>query len=77
VGRRFEKRPPARCTSRTGLGSSTPDRRIWDDAGQNGFTIIAADTDFMTLVNTLGPPSKVIVLENGHYPMGAVVARPG
>jgi predicted nuclease of predicted toxin-antitoxin system len=50
-----------------GLGS-TPDRRIWDYAGQNGFAIITADADFVALANALGPPPKVIVLENCDYP---------
>jgi predicted nuclease of predicted toxin-antitoxin system len=51
----------------TGL-SSASDRRIWDFAGQNGFAIITADADFIAIANTLGPPPKVIVLENCNYP---------
>jgi predicted nuclease of predicted toxin-antitoxin system len=58
-------------------GQQHTDRRISDHAGQNGFTIITADTDFIAPANTLGPPPKLIVLENCHYPMGTVVARPG
>lgn len=50
-----------------GLGNA-PDRHIWNYAGQNGFTILTADTDFVTFANTLGPPPKVILLENCDYP---------
>jgi predicted nuclease of predicted toxin-antitoxin system len=51
----------------TNLGRGAPDRRIWDYAGQNGFAIVTADTDFITLATTAGPPPKVIVLENCDY----------
>ena len=51
-----------------GLGRATPDRKVWDYAVQNGFTILTADTDFITLTNTLGPPPKVILLEHCDYP---------
>jgi predicted nuclease of predicted toxin-antitoxin system len=54
--------------TRVGLSSGTPDRRIWEYAGQNGFAIVTADTDFVTLANTLGPPPKVLLLENCDYP---------
>src|SRR5260370_40113923 len=51
-----------------GLSSSTPGRKIWDYALQNGFAILTADTDFITLANTLGAPPKIILLENCDYP---------
>jgi len=54
--------------TQVGLSSSTPDRKIWDYALQNGFAILTADTDFITLANTLGAPPKIILLENCDYP---------
>jgi predicted nuclease of predicted toxin-antitoxin system len=57
-----------------GLSGGTPDRRIWDYAAQNGFAIITADTDFIALANTLGPPPKVLLLENCNYPT-SIAAR--
>ncbi len=50
------------------LSSGTPDQKIWAYAQQKGFAILTADTDFVTLANTLGPPPKVILLENCDYP---------
>jgi len=49
-------------------------RRIWDYAAQNGFAIVTADKDFSALAQTLGPPPKVIFLENCDYPT-ATAAR--
>ena len=54
--------------TQAGLSSGAPDREIWDYAKRNGFAIITADTDFVTMANTLGPPPKVIILENCDYP---------
>jgi predicted nuclease of predicted toxin-antitoxin system len=54
--------------TQVGLSSGTPDRRIWDYAQQNGFAILTADTDFVTLANTLGSPPKIILLEHCDYP---------
>jgi len=51
-----------------GLISGTSDRAIWDYGKANGLAILTADTDFVTLANTLGPPPKVILLENCDYP---------
>jgi predicted nuclease of predicted toxin-antitoxin system len=51
-----------------GLSTGTPDKQVWDYAGKNGFAILTADTDFVTLANTLGPPPKVILLEHCDYP---------
>ena len=44
------------------------DRDIWDYAKRNGFAIITADRDFLTLANTLDQPPRVIFLENCDYP---------
>jgi predicted nuclease of predicted toxin-antitoxin system len=54
--------------SQVGLASGTTDRQIWDFAKENGFAIITADTDFVTMANAEGPPPKVILLENCDYP---------
>lgn len=51
-----------------GLSRATPDRKVWDYALQNGFVILTADTDFINMVNTLGPPPRVILLEHCDYP---------
>jgi predicted nuclease of predicted toxin-antitoxin system len=60
--------PDSVHVSQTGLATGTTDREIWDFAKQNGFAIITADTDFVTLANNYGPPPKVILLENCDYP---------
>lgn len=54
--------------TQAGLSRATPDRKIWDYALTNGFIILTADTDFISLANALGPPLKVILLENCDYP---------
>ncbi len=54
--------------TRSGLARGASDRAIWEYAGQNGFAIVTADTDFVILANTLGHPPKVIHLENCDYP---------
>jgi predicted nuclease of predicted toxin-antitoxin system len=66
--------PASVHVSQVGLVSGTPDLQIWEYAKQRGFAIITADTDFVTLANTLGPPPKVILLENCDYPT-SVAAR--
>ncbi len=60
--------PESLHVTQVGLSSGTPDRKIWDYARQNGFAILTADTDFVTLANRLGSPPKVILLENCDYP---------
>jgi predicted nuclease of predicted toxin-antitoxin system len=47
----------------TGLAQFTPDVVIWDHAGQNGFTIVTADADFVQTVQERGAPPKVIRIE--------------
>lgn len=54
--------------TQAGLSRATPDRKIWDYALHNGFIILTADTDFISLANALGPPPKVILLDNCDYP---------
>jgi len=60
--------PNSAHVTEVGLSRATLDRQIWDYAGQNGFTIVTADNDFLVLASTLGPPPKVVVLENCDYP---------
>ena len=62
--------PGSLHVTQVGLSSGTPDRKIWEYAQQNGFAILTADTDFVTLANTLGAPPKVILLESCDYPTG-------
>ena len=38
------------------------DRQIFDFAGKNQFTIVSKDKDFYHILNTLGPPPKVVFL---------------
>jgi predicted nuclease of predicted toxin-antitoxin system len=54
--------------TQAGLSRATPDRKIWDYALHNGFVILTADTDFITLADAFGPTPKVILLENCDYP---------
>jgi predicted nuclease of predicted toxin-antitoxin system len=65
--------PDSAHVSQVGLTNGTTDRQIWDYAKQNGFAIITADTDFVTMANTYGPPPKVILLENCDYPTSTAV----
>ena len=65
--------PDSAHISQEGLISGSADRQIWDYAKQNGFAIVTADTDFVTMANTYGPPPKVILLENCDYPTGVAV----
>jgi predicted nuclease of predicted toxin-antitoxin system len=65
--------PDSAHISRVGLTSGATDRQIWDYAKQNDFAIITADTDFVTMANTYGPPPKVILLENCDYPTSIAV----
>ncbi len=45
--------PGSAHVTQVGLSSGTPDREIWDYAKRNGFAIITADTDFVTMANAL------------------------
>lgn len=60
--------------TQVGLSSGTPDRQIWDYASQHGFATITADHDFLDLAGAVGPPPKIILLENCDYPT-SVAAR--
>jgi predicted nuclease of predicted toxin-antitoxin system len=65
--------PGSAHVSHVGLTSGTPDQQIWNYAKHNGFAIITADTDFVTMANTQGPPPKVILLEHCDYPTSFAV----
>ncbi len=65
--------PGSAHVSQVGLTSDTTDHQIWDYAKQHGFAIITADTDFVTMANSYGPPPKVILLENCDYPTSTAV----
>ena len=65
--------PDSVHVSQVGLTNGTTDGQIWDYAKQHGFAIITADTDFVTMANTCGPPPKVILLENCDYPSSTAV----
>ncbi len=66
--------PGSAHVARVGMSSGTSDRQVWDYAEQNGFVIITADNDFLSLADTLGHPPKVILLDNCDYPTN-VAAR--
>jgi predicted nuclease of predicted toxin-antitoxin system len=50
----------------------TSDERIWTYAAANGFAIVTTDSDFIRLSETLGPPPRVIRLENCNYKTAVV-----
>jgi predicted nuclease of predicted toxin-antitoxin system len=51
----------------TGLARFTSDETIWEYAGEHGFTIVTADSDFIDLASSRGAPPKVVHLENCNY----------
>jgi predicted nuclease of predicted toxin-antitoxin system len=66
--------PGSAHITHVGISSGASDRQVWDYAGQNGFVIITADNDFLSLADRLGHPPKVILLDNCDYPTN-VAAR--
>jgi len=48
-----------------GLSDCT-DRKIWQFAKQNGFTIVTFDTDFADLSSLMGFPPKIVLLRTGN-----------
>jgi len=56
----------------TDLDRFTSDERIWTYEGANGFAIVTADSDFVHLSRTIGPPPRVIWLENCNYKTAVV-----
>lgn len=51
----------------TGLARLTSDEAIWVYARDNGFVIVTADADFLSLAREQGMPPQVIWLENCNY----------
>ena len=45
---------------------NTPDDKVWDYAGKNGFAIVTKDSDFSELSVLRGSPPKVIWLRIGN-----------
>lgn len=45
---------------------NTPDEKVWDYAGENGFAIVTKDSDFSELSVLRGSPPKVIWLRIGN-----------
>lgn len=67
VGRLGELFPGSAHVFNTGLARSTPDKKIWEYAAAEGFTIVTADSDFLDLAKSHGAPPKVVLLENCDY----------
>jgi predicted nuclease of predicted toxin-antitoxin system len=49
-----------------------PDREIWDWARANRYTVVTADTDFVTLSQRLGWPPKVVHIEQCDFPFRTI-----
>jgi predicted nuclease of predicted toxin-antitoxin system len=54
--------PGTRHVDAVGLGAKS-DARIWEYAGDNGFTVVSKDDDFRQLSFLHGAPPKVVWLE--------------
>ncbi len=48
------------------------DRSIWQWARNSGHTFVTADSDFVAMVTTIGPPPKVIHIERCDFPLSAI-----
>jgi len=48
------------------------DRVIWDWAGQNGFTLVTADGDFVAIAARSGPPPKLVRIERCDFPLRVI-----
>lgn len=57
--------PDSKHISELAIERST-DRQLFDFAGKNNFTIVTKDKDFYHLLNTLGPPPKIVWLSIGN-----------
>lgn len=72
IGRLTELFPDSTHVFHTGLERFASDERIWGYAAANGFTIVTADADFVRLAEALGPPPRVVRLENCNYKTSVV-----
>lgn len=50
-----------------------PDRKIWEYAKSNGYTIVTFDADFYDLAKLYGPPPKIIWLRTGNTTSNYIV----
>ena len=57
--------PRAKQVRELGLENAT-DRKIWDYAKENGYTLVTFDADFYDFVTLYGHPPKVIWLRQGN-----------
>lgn len=76
VRRLAELFPESTHVFNTGLERFTSDERIWTYAAANGFAIVTADVDFVRMAEALGPPPRVIRLENCNYGTALVEKLP-
>ena len=67
VGRLAELFPDSAHVFQTGLARFTPDKVIWEYAGDHGFVLVTADADFIDLAAVRGAPPKVVRLEYCNY----------
>lgn len=56
----------------SGLERTALDERIWEFAAANGYVLVTADSDFVRLAQTEGPPPRVVRLENCNYKTAVV-----
>jgi predicted nuclease of predicted toxin-antitoxin system len=50
--------PGSAHVTRVGISSGASDQQVWDYARQNGFVIITADNDFLSLADTRGASAE-------------------
>ncbi len=74
VDRLAELFPNSTHVFNTGMARFCSDERIWGYAKTNSFTIVTADSDFLTLAETNGAPPRVVRLENCNYKTARVEA---
>jgi len=67
VGRLADLFPGSAHVFDTSLARATPDEKIWEYAAAEGYTIVTADSDFLTLAKSQGAPPHVVHLENCDY----------
>ena len=67
VGRLAELFPNSIHVFDTGLARFSSDETVWEYAKTNGFVIVTADADFLSLAEQRGTPPKVVRLENCNY----------
>jgi predicted nuclease of predicted toxin-antitoxin system len=48
------------------------DRTIWEWARQNGYTVVTADADFVSMASQTGPPPKLVHIERCNFPFQTI-----